>query len=103
MDWNTPEGYQFVVDNIQLGSGAAISFSYKVKYKADKSTINIDVGDQDLFKENKYKDKYADITINSTDACQKNRWILFNEKTGNKRSYKQVYDDIQKEMNDFSS
>jgi len=47
--------------------------------------MSIDVQDQDIAKDNKYKDQYPDIIINSTDACQKNRWIMFNDKTTNKR------------------
>lgn len=80
-----------------------MSFSYRVNYQAQKSVIAIDVQDQDLLKSEKYKDEYPDITINSTDACQKNRWIFFNDKTGNKRVYEQVYDDIQTEINQYNS
>ncbi|HMS91786.1 MAG TPA: VCBS repeat-containing protein, partial [Candidatus Absconditabacterales bacterium] len=36
VDRNGPEGYQFVLDNIQLNSGATLSFSYRVKYQAPK-------------------------------------------------------------------
>lgn len=103
IDRNGPEWYQFVIDNIQLNSWEALSFSYKVKYQAQKSVINIDVQDEDLLKESKYKDGYPDIAINSTDACQKNRWIFFNDKVGNKRAYEQIYDDIQAEMNTYNS
>lgn len=103
IDRNGPEGYQFVLDNIQLNSGARLSFSYRVKYQAQKSVITIDVKDQDILKLEKYKDGYPDITMNSTDACQKNRWIFFNEKTGSKRTYEQVYDDIQSDINQYNS
>jgi hypothetical protein len=91
------------MDNIQLNSGDTLSFSYKVKYQAQKSLISISVKDDDLLKQEKYKDEYPDITINSTDACQKNRWMFFNDKTGNKRAYEQVYDDIQAEINQYNS
>ena len=91
------------MDNIQLASGAMLSFSYKVKFLAQTPTIKIDVQDQDLLKENKNKDTYPDITINSTDACQKNRRIFFNDKTGKKKTYEQVFDDIQSEINDYNS
>ena len=91
------------MDNIQLDSGESLSFSYKVKYQAQKSALSIDVQDEDLLKENKYKDGYPDIAISSTDACQKNRWMFFNDTAGNKRAYEQVYDDIQTEMNAYNS
>jgi hypothetical protein len=103
IDRNGPEGYQFVIDNIQLSSGEKLSFSYTVKYQGQTSAIKINVQDQDLLKKSKQKDTYPDISINSTDACQKNRWIFFNEKIGNKRSYEQIYDDIQKEIDDYNS
>lgn len=103
VDRNGPEGYQFVLDNIQLNSWATLSFSYRVKYQAPKSMISIDVKDQDIIKSERYKDEYPDITINSTDACQKNRWIFFNNNKGNKRTYEQVYDDIQSEINQYNS
>jgi len=90
------------MDNIQLDSGAILSFSYTVKYTAQNSVISMDVKDQDLLKEHKYKDTYADISVNMTDSCQKNRWIFFNEKVGDKRSYEQIYDDIQEEMNVYN-
>lgn len=91
------------MDNIQLNSGAKLSFSYTVTYQQQASTTTIDVEDQDLLKESKYKDEYPDIGIYSTDSCLKSRWILFNEKTGNKRTYEQVYDDMQEDINAYNS
>jgi len=102
IDWNTPEGYQFVMDNIQMSSWAMLSFSYKVIYK-ETSVIKIDVKDENILKENRYKDGYPDIITNIADSCQKNRRIFFNKKVGDKRTYEKVYDDIQKEMNDYTS
>jgi len=103
MDRNGPEGYQFVIDNIQLNSGESLSFSYKVNYQAQKQAVTIDIQDTDLLKENKQKDGYPDIAINSTDSCQKNRWIFFNDRTGTKKTYEQIYDDIQAEINNYNS
>ena len=103
IDRKGPEGYQFVIDNIQLDSGQSLSFSYTARYKQTTPTAKIDVADQDLITQNKHKDTYPDITINSMDACVKNRWILFNTTAGNKTSYEQVYDDIQKDMNEYNS
>ncbi|MCX6825442.1 MAG: VCBS repeat-containing protein [candidate division SR1 bacterium] len=103
IDRKGPEGYQFVIDNIQLDSGQSLSFSYTARYKQTTPTTKIDVADQDLITQNKHKDTYPDITINSMDACVKNRWILFNTTAGNKTSYEQVYDDIQKDMNEYNS
>lgn len=95
------------MDNIQLNSGAKLSFSYTVTYQQVASTTMIDVKDQDLLKKEKYKDTspniYPDISIYSTDSCLKSRWILFNEKTGNKRTYEQVYDDMQQDINTYNS
>lgn len=91
------------MDNIQLDSGEKLSFSYRVKYQQPASAISIDVDDQDLLKEGKQKDTYPDIGISTTDACQKSRRIFFNDKTGNKRSYEQLFDDINKEMSDYDS
>ena len=91
------------MDNIQLNSGESLSFSYTVKYQQQTPTTKIDVADQDLLSQNKRKDTIPDITTNSTDSCVKSRWIFFNDKTGNKKSYEQVYDDIQKDMNDYNS
>lgn len=102
IDRNGPEGYQFVIDNIQLSSWEALSFSYKVIYQ-NKQFVTIDVQDTDLIKSKKYKDTYPDITTTSTDSCQKNRWIFFNEKIGTKRTYEQIYDDIQTEINNYNS
>lgn len=103
MDRNPPEGYHFVMDNIQLNSGEKLSFSYKTRYQAEKSLISIEIKDQDLLQEKKYKDTYPDIAINMTDACQKNRWIFFNNKIGNNKTYTDIYDDIQTELNDYNS
>jgi len=92
------------MDNIQLNSGDVLSFSYRVRYQGQTSVVTIDdVKDQELLKENKHKDTYNDITVLMADPCQKNRWIFFNDKTGNKRTYEQVYDDIQSEINDYNS
>lgn len=91
------------MDNIQLDSGESVSFSYKVKYQQPTSTTKIDIQDQDLITMNKRKDTFPDIIINAMDACVKSRWVLFNDKTGIKKSYEQVYDDIQKEMNEYTS
>ena len=103
IDRNGPEWYQFVMDNILLNSGQRLSFSYVVTYQ-QKATVNIDVGDQDLAKANKVKDTYEDIVINSsTDPCQKGRRILFNDKTGNKRTYEEVFDDLQQTIDDYNS
>ena len=44
-----------------------------------------------------------DITINSTDSCQKNRWIFFNQNIGNKKTYQQIYDNIQSEITEYNS
>ncbi len=91
------------MDNILLNSGQKLSFSYVVTYQ-QKATVNIDVGDQDLAKANKVKDTYEDIVINSsTDPCQKGRRILFNDKTGNKRTYEEVFDDLQQTIDDYNS
>jgi hypothetical protein len=79
-----------------------LSFSYKVIYK-ETSVIKIDIKDENLLKENKYKDGYPDIITNIVDSCQKNRWIFFNKKIGDKKTYEKVYDDIQKEINDYNS
>lgn len=103
-DRNAPEGYQFVMDNISLNSWAALSFSYRVIYKPENtSVVTIDVKDQDLIKENKDKDSYSDISFQSTDPCQKGRRILFNEKTGQKRTYEEIFDDLQSEINTYNS
>lgn len=101
---DVPEEYQFVMDNIVLNSGDILSFSYTIKYIPETaSAVSIHVQDQDLIKKNKYKDTYPDIRINSTDACQKNRWILFNKKIGNKRIYEEIFDDIQATINAYNS
>jgi hypothetical protein len=97
-----PTENQFVIDNIQLASGEILSFSYVAIYQ-EQSATTIDVQDTDILKENKKKDGYPDIIINTTDACQKNRWLLFNEKTGIKKTYEQIYEDIQTEINDYNS
>jgi len=62
----------------------------------------ITVEDQDLLTENKIKDGYVDIAINSTDACQKGRQILFNTVIGNKRTYEEKFYDIQKEIDEYN-
>ena len=91
------------MDNIQLDSGESLSFSYKVKYQQSTATTKIDIQDQDLLTMNKRRDTFPGIIINAMDACVKSRWILFNEKIGDKKTYEQVYDDIQKEMDDYNS
>jgi hypothetical protein len=103
MDRDSPQGYQLIMDNIKLNSGERLSFSYVVKYQAPKQAITIDVQDTDLLKENMKKDTYPDIIVSSTDACQKNRWIFFNEKIDIKKTYEEIYDDIQKEINEYNS
>ncbi len=103
IDRNWPEWYQFIIDNIKLSSGEKISFSYKAIYQQNVSTTKIDIQDQDAIKLKKYKDTYPDIITNSTDSCQKNRIIFFNEKTQNKRTYAQIYDDIQTEIDNYNS
>lgn len=103
IDRNETEWYQFVMDNIRLNAGEVLSFSYKIIYQWQKNDVSIDVQDQDLIKAGKHKDTYADISVNSTDACQKNRRIFFNEKAGNKKTYEQIYDDIQSEINEYNS
>jgi hypothetical protein len=75
-----------------------------VIYKPENtSVVTIDVKDQDLIKENKDKDSYPDISFQSTDPCQKGRRILFNEKTGQKRTYEEIFDDLQSEINTYNS
>ena len=103
IDRDDSEGYQFVIDNIQLNAGESLSFSYKAKYQDQKQVITIAVQDTDLIQQNKQKDTYPDIIINSTDSCQKNRRIFFNDKTGIKRTYEKIYDDIQTEINNYNS
>jgi len=52
--------------------------------------------------QSKYKDTLPDIATSTTDACQKNRWMFFNNAT-DKRKYDQVYDDIQAEIDAYNS
>ena len=91
------------MDNIQLNSGESLSFSYKVNYQEQTPPTTIAVKDEDLLKENRKKDTYPDIITSSSTACQKNRRIFFNTQGGDKKSYDQVYDDIQKEIDDYNS
>ena len=67
-----------------------------------QAITNIEVQDQDLLLQNKYKDTLPDIAISTSDACQKNRWMFFNNAT-DKRKYDQVYDDIQAEIDAYNS
>ena len=91
------------MDNILLNSGQKLSFSYVVTYQ-QKATVSIDVGDQDLAKADKEKDTYADIVISSSgDPCQKGRRILFNNQIGNNRTYEDVFDDLQKDIDEYNS
>jgi hypothetical protein len=62
----------------------------------------ITVEDQDLLPQSKYKDTLPDIATNTTDSCQKNRRVYFNNGT-DKRKYDQVYDDIQAEIDAYNS
>lgn len=73
------------------------------KYEQENPITKINVEDQDLAQENKEKDGYVDISINSTDACQKGKQILFNKNTGNKRTYEEVFQDIQAEIDEYNS
>jgi len=91
------------MDNILLNSGQKLSFSYVVTYQ-QKATVSIDVGDQDLAKTDKEKDTYADIVSSSSgDPCQKGRRILFNNQIGNNRTYEDVFDDLQKDIDEYNS
>lgn len=90
------------MDNIVLYSGDRMSFSYLVKYQQQEVT-KIDVDDIDFEDENKVKDEYPEIIITSTDACQKGRRLLFNEKAGQKRTYEEFFDDIQKKIDAYYS
>ncbi|MEI7557821.1 MAG: hypothetical protein WCJ45_03130 [bacterium] len=87
-----------MIDNILLNAGESLSFSYTAKY-TDQQLISISVKDEDLKPKSISKDGYPDIIVNASDACQKYRWIFFNKK----RSYQQVDDDIQKELDDYTS
>ncbi len=98
MQRNPTQGYQFMIDNILLNAGESLSFSYTAKY-TDQQLISISVKDEDLKPKSISKDGYPDIIVNASDACQKYRWIFFNKK----RSYQQVDDDIQKELDDYTS
>jgi len=91
------------MDNISLDSGEKLSFSYVVTYQRIQ-TINVDIGDQDLAKADKEKDTYADIVSSSSgDPCQKGRRILFNNQIGNNRTYEDVFDDLQKDIDEYNS
>lgn len=72
MDWNAPEGYQFVMDNITLNNGETIKFSYRLLYQGTNPVIKIEVEDFDYLPENKRKDAYPDIKIQTTSPCEKN-------------------------------
>jgi len=102
IDWNAPDGYQFTMDNIVLNSWQKLSFSYTVTYQ-QKEVTKIDIDDIVFSDEDKEKDQYPEIIITSTDACQKGRRLLFNEKTGKKRSYEEFFDDIQAEIDEYYS
>ena len=102
IDWTIADGYQFVMDNITLNSGERLTFSYIVTYKQQPIT-SIDVQDMDLLEKNKSKDEIPDISFASTDPCQKGRRILFNEKTGTKRSYTGIFQDLQTTIDEYNS
>gem|GEM_PF-3267598 len=68
-----------------------------------KEVTKIDIDDIVFSDEDKEKDQYPEIIITSTDACQKGRRLLFNEKTGKKRSYEEFFDDIQAEIDEYYS
>lgn len=90
------------MDNITLNSGERLTFSYIVTYKQQPIT-SIDVQDMDLLEKNKSKDEIPDISFASTDPCQKGRRILFNEKTGTKRSYTGIFQDLQTTIDEYNS
>ena len=102
IDRNVPEEYQFSLDNIQLGSGDTFSFSYTVSYQHN-NIINIDINDEESIEHNKEKDWYLDISAYTTDACQKNSRILFNEKVWQKKSYEEIFDNIQNTLDQYNA
>jgi hypothetical protein len=61
IDFHIGNGYQFVLDNINLQAGKEITFSYPVTYKATQ-LITIDVLDTTA-------DGWLDITVTPIDAC----------------------------------
>ncbi len=102
IDRNTPEGYQFMIDNIVLDAEETIQFSYTIIYKATE-IIEIDIEDVALPEENKEKDGYPDITFANTDPCQKGRWILFNTTAGEGKNYEEFFEDLQESIDEYTS
>jgi len=96
------EDYPFMIDNITLNNWESLNFYYKLTYQ-QPAVSKIEIQDEDLDK-NK-KDNYLDIIINSNDACQKWRTILFNTKNKwqNNKEYQSVFDDVQDKMNNYLS
>lgn len=103
IDRNPWEWYQFSIDNIQLRSGQQLQYSYQVQYTQTTPLTNIQVTDRDNYTHNKQKDGYVDISIKSTDTCQKGEWILFNKNPVNKRAYEKVFNDIQATIDSYTS
>jgi hypothetical protein len=91
---NGNEDYLFAMDNIQLEKNQSLKISYDVVYRGNQTT-NIQVKDIESGK--KTTDGYPDISIQSTDACLKNKKILFNKKESSKnyKSYEEYMENIQ--------
>ena len=103
IDRNPGEGYQFSIDNIQLRSGQQLQYSYQIIYTPTTPITHIQVADRESYQANKEKDGYIDISIKSTDTCQKGERILFNKNTGNKRTYEKIFNDIQATIDAYTS
>lgn len=99
---NNDEEYLFMIDDISLGKNQSLQISYDITYKGTQTTT-IQVEDKDT--STIAKDGYPDIIIQSTDACLKNRKILFNKKENSKnfKTYEEKTEDIQSTINTYLS
>ncbi len=91
------------MDNIRLGNGEKLSFSYRMLYQSEDPIIKIEIEDFDYMPEKIKKDTYPDIKIQTTCPCEKNGRTLFNERKSNNRTYESVYRDVQGDIDTYNT
>ena len=91
-----------MIDDISLNNKQSIQLSYDIVYKGIQTTT-IQVEDKD--NGTTVKDGYPDISIQSTDACLKDRKILFNKKESSRsfKTYEEKTENIQSTINAYLS
>lgn len=111
MNRQIPNGYTYMLDNLDIKKWDFIQFYYRVNYQW-WDTIKIDIKDIQ-WSDYKYKntnsfeqykiDWYPDISIKPIDWCSKFMTVFFNNHWNNWKNYNEEFIDLQRIMQEYLS